>query len=391
MAPALSLGIGLAACAPTATPDGELHRRYTLGDVQSAIRAGATLPAGASFPSGIDPTKILTAGSPNDRLNVLPAFSEGAPAGYVVTDLWVNFDAVWIQPWYVLLTAWNEMTPRQNQLKDADGKRTPALFDVGPASAFYSPLWKVIYAVVPPGTAPDHYQSTRQLMDDRVPLHDGAPWVYAIRPATVDLGTGKPLQPITGQPVGTLSAVDGALIEGQLMPYFNIGANNFRFDAGGVVEEVPLFVFATRDESGAPMAWDAPAVVGSSPLFSRRAVDVSGSQPRFGAYVRYHLAYLPPTAAAFDRDAYPDTVARLAAASPAVDAVEYQGRVALNGKKIAATDQDCFADAMFPASCRWLDSQQAIEQALGTAGIERTGVTACAPLVYYGGKAVGAP
>jgi hypothetical protein len=43
----------------------------------------------------------------------------------------------------------------------------------------------------------------------------------------------------------------------------------------------------------------------------------------------------------------------------------------------------------FPISCRWLDSQGAIEDAVGIINIQRTEVVACSPVVFYGGKGIG--
>lgn len=379
-----------AACASPSSATDEPRRLYTLFDIQAALHEGRMLPAGPAFPTGIAPDSILTRGDPADTLKIAPAFSEGAPAAYVVTDLWLNFPEVWVQPWYILVTDWNEKSPRQNQLKDAQGKNTPPLIDVGPDSGFYSAFWRHIYAVVPPGTPPDKYVSSRQLFDDGIPLHFAAPWFYTVRPATVGLVPAKPLHPILQVEVGNISLGEAALIEGATVPYFNVGGTNFRFDDALVVEETPLFIFVRRDAAGVPIRLGAPDVVGSGPLYARRPADVANGQPRFGAFTRFYLAYLPATAAAFDLAAYPLASQRLQALVPPIDPRAYQGRVALNGSKVAATDVDCFADEMFPDTCRWLDSQQRIEEGLARQDIERTGVTAATPLVFYGGKAVGA-
>ena len=359
-------------------------------DIQAALHERHALPGGPAFPAGISPDSILTLGDPTDSLKIVAGFSEGAPAAYVVTDLWLNFPEVWVQPWYILVTAWNDKSPRQNQLKDAQGKNTPPIIDVGPSSAFYSPFWRHIYAVVPPGTPPDKYVSSRQLFDDGIPLHVAAPWFYTVRPATVGLEPAKPLHPILQVEVGNISVGDAALIEGKTVPYFNVGGTNFRFDDALVVEETPLFIFVRRDADGTPARLGAPDVMGSGPLYARRPADVANGQPRFGAFTRFYLAYLPATAAAFDPAAYPETSMQLEAQVPPIDPRTYQGRVALNGRKVADTDVDCFAAETFPATCRWLDSQQRIEEGLARQDIERTAVTAATPLVFYGGKAVGA-
>jgi hypothetical protein len=378
-----------AGCQQPATTTDEPRLLYSLFDIQAALAEGRSLPAGPQFPGGISPDTVLTRGEAGDVLKVTAAFSEGEPAAYVTTDLWVNYDEVWVQPWYVLITAWNEKAPRQNQIRDSAGKAAPPLIDVGPRSAFYSPYWMVYFALVPEGTTIDTYTSTRQILDDKLPLYPETPTFYSFRPSTVGVGAMKAVHPILGLPVGTLSALEGALMDGEALPYLLISSNNFRYDERWVVEEVPLFIFVRRESNGAAARINAPDVMGSSPLFSRRSAEVGNGQPRFGAFARFYLAYLPATAAPFDPALYPDTVARLAALPVPLDPKVYQGRVAMNGRKVAETDVDCFAAEAFPAGCRWLDSQQRVEEELGRPGIERTSVTAATPLVFYGGKATG--
>jgi hypothetical protein len=378
----------------------EPRRLYTLFEIEEAMIARRALPAGAAFPSGISPDNILAGEAGAYTLRITPAFSEGEPAAYVTTDLWVNFPEVWVQPWYVLITAWNEKAPRMNQLRDPtlpNMPTTPPIIDVGPKSAFYSPYWQIYFAVVPPDTAPDKYVSSRELISDNIPLYPGNPWFYTVKPTSIGLMMPRPQHPILGVDVGTLSLGAAALIEGDTVGYVNVGGNNFRFDDKLVVEEVPLFILTRRNTSGVaerlpPVRPGVPTpdVIGSSPLFSRRPAEVLMGSPRFGAFTRFYLAILPVTAAAFVPDAYPATVARLAALPTPIDPKIYEGRVALNGRKVAEADRDCFAEETFPASCRWMDSQQKIEDALGRSGIERTDVTASTPMVFYAGRAIGA-
>src|SRR5262249_35707756 len=63
------------------------------------------------------------------------AFSEHQPMGYLTTDFWANYDRIWLQPMYILVTAWNESLPAVNRLKDAGGALVRPIFSVGPQSA----------------------------------------------------------------------------------------------------------------------------------------------------------------------------------------------------------------------------------------------------------------
>ena len=72
-----------------------------------------------------------------------------------------------------------------------------------------------------------------------------------------------------------------------------------------------------------------------------------------------------------------------------LDPQAYRGRVARNALKVVERDRACFDLPEFPTSCVWLDSQARIEDAGGIASIRRTEVTACSPVVFYGGKGIG--
>jgi hypothetical protein len=95
--------------------------------------------------------------------------------------------------------------------------------------------------------------------------------------------------------------------------------------------------------------------------------------------------------AAFDPDLFP--AARDLLMSKMMNPEAYRGRVANNALPSgtgANASKGCFADMTnFPDSCTWLDSQAAIEDAVGIVNIRRTEVSACTPVVFYGGKGVG--
>ncbi len=359
---------------------------WTLPDLDQALQTGAPVASGETFAGGLPATTFL---EPNEdgtcRPRVLPAFAEAQPAAYVVSDLWSHYDAVWAQPWYSLVTAWDEKNPSQNRLKGADGKSAPAIYDVDTDSTFYSPFWKVIWVVVPPDTTTERYTSSRAILDAKLPLHDGPPWIYAMRTDRVNVGQSKMTHPALGSEVGSVSIGPNAWFEGVQKPSLNLGGNNFLMDEGLIVEEAALYWFVRRGAAN-ETAVELPGIVGTGPAFTRRPAEIVGNRPRFGGLCRLHLALLPPTAAAFDPDADPAVTQKLVDAN--LDPNAFRGRVAMNAAKGASTDVACFADASFPTSCVWLDSQAAVEDRLGESNIVRTEITLTCPFVSWAGKAV---
>jgi hypothetical protein len=374
---------------PGVSDDVDRPQLWTLFDLRGALADGTTVAAVPTRPQGIDPREVL---APSDdggaTLKIIPAFSEGQPAAYVMPEIWSRYDEVWVQPWYVLVTAWDANSPSANRVKTADGTNAPPVFDVGPRSRFYSPLWLTYYAVLPAGEDAASYTSAQKIFDEHMEVHAGVAWTYSVRPDDVGLGDGTPVHPYLQTPVASfLSAAPTSWVDDERMGYFNEGSNNFKYGAGWVVDEVPLYELARRGPDGAPEPLGAPRVMGTGPPFARAPADAPNGRPRFGAYSRIYLAVAPATAAAFDPDAAPDAAALLTAQG--INPETYRGRVAANATKIANADVACFAAPDFPAACSWLDSQARIEDSLGTVNITRTQVTACTPLVFYGGKAIG--
>src|SRR5262245_38996167 len=80
------------------------HHIWTLLEIQAALHAQRNVAMGPTFPEGLPATNILVAGNGFDTLKVVPALSEGQPAAYVTTELWINYDEVWLQPGYLQVT-----------------------------------------------------------------------------------------------------------------------------------------------------------------------------------------------------------------------------------------------------------------------------------------------
>jgi len=368
-------------CTGSETGDQDKPQLWTLFELRDALDSGGSVAVTDSFPQGINPQDILApAGDGTATLKIIPAFSEGQPAAYVMPEVWAYFAEVWVQPWYVLVTAWDANSPTQNRAKTSDGMNAPPVFDVGPGSLFYSPLWLRYFAVLPAGADPADYTSAERIFDEKLPVYPNIAWTDSVHPEGVGLGTAPVVHPFLQKPVaGFLEDEPTSWVDGESMAYFDEGSGNFTFRTTDlVVDEVPLYELARRGPDGAPASLGAPRVMGSSPPFSRRPADAPNGRPRFGAYSRIYFAVVPSAAGAFDPDASPDAVALLT--TQTIDPQAYRGRV--------ATDVACFAAADFPAGCIWLDAQSRIEDSLGAVNIVATDVSACTPLVFYGGKAI---
>ncbi|MFL5343331.1 MAG: hypothetical protein ACJ8AT_00965 [Hyalangium sp.] len=411
--PRLALVPGLlllaAACSSSGQPSAPAPHVWTLRQVRESSLFEGTIagfpasewitPRGHPLPQWSPPfhdTQLLQT-EDLDGLNVLPAFSEGQPAAFSVAEIWERVPEVWVQPWYVLVTAYEPSNPSAYRLKDS----IPVV-DVEEESLFYSPFWETLYVVVPEDTPPDRYTSATAILSAGLPMHHGGALLAPLAPkdvlpATAEGSTG-PVRPLTGEAVGTARQGD-AWLHGQQISYLTFGSSNFTWNteasSSGIVDETALYLFAGTGPDGSLTPLGLPAVVGTGPRGANRAARVSASGvPQFGALTRPHLALLPTSAGPF----IPSTMGLLkdtlrAQGSVTVvdvhldiearpDASDYALRVALN--------PDCFKDpAKFPAACRWLDSQAAVETNLAPSSLQPQDVLFTSPVLFYDGKKVG--
>jgi hypothetical protein len=343
---------------------------WPLGDILEALEKGETLAAGSPLTEGISPASIITERTDGTKsLRVQPAFAEGKPAAYVTTDVWLDIPKVWLQPAYREIDQWSaESTVIPN---------SPILIDVEEESLFYSPFWNFHLAVVGPGSNPERYRSTRQILDARpsLPLHPGGWGDYPICPVdflATPSGTHL-VDPTWGFDLAEI-APRYARYNGEQKRLLDLGAGTFDVDEAGLIEALPFFVFARRNAEGRLIAIvkgtePEPRVAGVGPLWSGRPATITqnsaGSDaPRLGMFWNLVLAALPTGADAFHVSNHMGATA--IATEAGIDIREFEGRVALNAS--------CFDDPLFPTSCFWLDSQARIEGALGSGGIVVTKV-----------------
>lgn len=387
-----------AACAPGEKPPPA--KLWTVEDIQRLAREGksfAGMPASNVIALRGQPLPLLsppfadavqTQRSDRDGLNVFPAFSEGLPAAYTTTEFWQGFESVWLQPLYFAIQGFEN-----GAVKGHPGVR--AIFSVGTRTRFYSPYWQIHYVVVPDGDTARSLRSTKAVLDSGYPVIPGPGTFCALAPPDVQLaqaeGDNVSVRPLFGDRVS--ARYFPAWLEGEEVYYVDFGRNRFTWDEAGRIDESALFDFVGRADDGSFYSLGLPRVGGTGPLHSNTPPRVTNGRPQFGALWRIHQALLPAGAGVFipsSRAALRSAVmasSRIDSIAPPV-APENEARVDPRDYTLrVASNPSCFLDTTpmtgFPASCRWLDSQAAVEAGIGPNLIQRTDVLVSCPFVTF--------
>ena len=426
---ACALACGLSPAPPEASLEtlDSLVPRARAGDpeaLENITPAGAVIPfLSAPFFPGV----IANQTGAQDGINVFPAFSEGAPAAYAVTEYWDQFPKVWLQPLYFLVRGFN---PSTGGPIFVDGQ---AIFGVGTGSRFYSSYWQIYYVVVPDSvTKTEPYTSEKAIFDAGFPLAKGALTFCAIGPKDTNLawtgelaavGANPKLVPVTTHPLLPdiklpLRGTAQGWVEGQKIWFVDFGRNRFHVDEHLVVEADVLYKFAVRDAIGRPHLIPIPSVGGAGPQHQPRPPSLVQGVPQFGAlWHEYRVVLNPsngqlpganhppapfiPAAAAGLRALVADSINSTFASTgntaygalytpPPHSSIEAQvaGNRALleYTMRLAKNPNECFIqpNPAFPAGpCVWLDSQRAIEQNIAEALIFDTQRLSSCPLIYF--------
>ncbi len=383
---------------------------WTVEDLRSAAQAGKSL-AGIPASNFITlRTQALPYLSPpysdaslaeradRDGLTVFPAFSEGHTAAYSTTEVWENFAAVWVQPLYVAINGFSNGTPQF-----AAG--TAAIFSVGTRTRFYSPYWQINYFVLPADVDASTFKSAKQVLDSGYPIIQGRGTLCVLAPPDVHLAEGSgsdaTVRPLFGDPL-PINYAQG-YVDGEVVSYIDFGKNRFTWNPqNNVIDEAALFELGLRADDGSLVRLGLPNVGGTGPLFSNTPARVTGNLPQFGSFWHLYTAFIPSGSGIFVPSSRPALKAQLLSAAagagstvtpPLVppiaaqiearaDAAQYLLRVAVN--------PGCFQDpAGFPQSCRWLDSQAAVEREIPGTLINDAALYLTCSLLAYNDKAVG--
>jgi hypothetical protein len=395
-----SLALGLGACnAPDARARPVL---LTTADFAARLAAGANpdegLAPGYGLPGGMVLKSLL---GTDGQLALRETFTEGYRSEYVTTEIWAGFPAVWVQPVYLPVMGYAaDGTPNRWPLEDEH-----PIFSVGLGSAFYSPYWEVHTFEVPAGADVASFKSVRDVLDRGVNLREGEARVMALVPDAVEPPTPTDVKDPKNQfvfpKIGGPTKRTG-LLDGHEVSFLDFNGGTFTWDKYGVIEEAPIFVWVTRDSTGALHSLDLPTVAGTGPLYSNRPPKVWGPQkdiPKYGSYWRLYTVEVPSTAQVFAAPDDDDTRAAVAvrpslvaaastydATIKAVDYTQYAGRVIANPTCVAKADNtepNFGGDDPAMPNCRYIDSQQKIEHLIAGEAIVRTDLLVTCPFVSY--------
>lgn len=245
----------MAAGGACALPPSEPRARlFTLFDLVAAAEAGTSVAQTDSLPAGFMGAKFVTPGGAedDDRLNPGQGYVDGQPATWVTTELWANFDEVWVQPLY-------RATKGGVVIEDPQS-RAPWVFGVGPQSLFYSPFWEVYGFEVPDGTDVGSILDTRAVIE----MGNRNGGFKSLGRRITSLAPGNVLGPAQGVPYDDTAAWDGAGSH----RFIDFGDGGFDFDEANVVRETPFFIFARRGDGHGFQPLGFPGVGGTRPLFS---------------------------------------------------------------------------------------------------------------------------
>jgi hypothetical protein len=396
--------VPLIAC--SSKPTDEPAESWNLIQIRDEARAGQTLdgpglpatevvaPIGQPISQRSPPwaDDALLENNEHDGLVIDACFVEGQPAAYVTTEVWYNYGPIWLQPEYLLVTAYDASSPFKNVLPG-----TSLIFGVGASSSFYSPFWQLIFAVVPPNTAPDTYKSVKDILDAKLELHNGPLKLCVATPPGIGFAVeegGTAQRPFNAGPVADLWP-NNAWQDGVKVPLLDFGNDRFQVDDYGVVQATPLFHWAKRNASGDLQPVHLPSVGGVGPLFSGQAAVAPGGKPRFGTLWSIFQVEVPSSAGVFVPDG--NDALRALVQSDGLNAPQVDPTIAARADvndyvmRVALSPQ-CFSDpTQFPQGCNWLDSQAAIEGNLDSSTIHSTEIVADCPLVSYFNKPVPYP
>jgi hypothetical protein len=401
--------LGLGAC--ESRGDARRPQLLTVADFQALLddpAAPETIVPGWGLPGGMRLDRIITVRPDGPTLVKRDTYTHGYKSAYVTTEVWAGFDEVWVQPVYVAVTGYPDDKP-PTRLIGAAGKWRP-IFSVGPDSAFYSPFWRTIYFRVPDDVDIDTITSVRAVLEHGFDFRPAEGRVMAIAPPEVlpperRLSSNEGLE-LTGGP----SRGEG-VYDGQKAPFLDFGTETFDWNDALEVDEVPLYVWVTRDASGELQQLDMPTVGGSGPPYSGIEPRVIDGRPKYGSYWRIYTVEIQPGWRVFAPPIFTDVRERLSTTKylyedppyaadlkmlTAGDATSYDdwaGRVLQNPDcvsfKLAVDPTNGIGGQVMDAAgksypvCQYVDSQAKIEALVPRSAIRRTDLVVTCPFITY--------
>ena len=394
---------GIVAPACTDGPPAPAAAVTTLFDIQAQLAANKTMiePLGLPMAGRFSYTaKALS-------VDVVPAFADGQAAAYVITEFWTGFPKVWVQPMYVMVQDLNN----DGALEPYAG--LPAVFSVGPASAFYSPYWHVFFVVVPQGMPKPDFRTSRAVLDSGYRLISGPPRLCSLAPIGTDV-TGyvrlpapvPPAHPLLGTNIVGNAVVGAGWVDGfdEQLGVISFGDDRFTYDDDGVIDEAPLYVFRHQTEGlSPPQIAGLPSVGGEALPYTANKPGAPENRPAFGSLWRLYFVDLPATAGAIvpatadaaqakRRNEINESGLQAVTLEAGALGQDIYFRPVLNAAKCAAELRAALAAAptqpLPTSACAFLDSQTKMQDLLPPDKIVRTEILATCPWVTLAGKAV---
>ncbi len=278
-------------------------------------------------------------------LPLWPAFAEGQTASVIITEIWYHHPTPWVQPVY--------------QFRTGDQPRTDlkGVFAVNVNSTFYTPYWRAELATVPADTGPTTFTSVPAILNANLEVHPSVMVICPIVPADVNVamaeGETTPRRPITGEPAPFPSQHAQAWVDGVVVDYLPLGYDRQTVNERGLPDESPMYFFV-KTAGAEQLPFSLPPVLPDAPtrhslmrrydvaLDSTHGVFVPANRPELRALLSGEGAPVPDVDPAITDDAAKPYILRV------------------------ATKPSCFLSAAtFPNGCGWLDSQAALEAAIG--------------------------
>jgi hypothetical protein len=366
-------------------------------------------------------------------LNLLAGLVEGRFAPYVTIELWTNdYGPVWYNPTYFMVRDDGTGAPLMDPVQHRPIPFTLPVWTVAPPDRFYSPFWSSYYVLVPDKDVSKITlhppKSTGEVLNLNYKMVDGPFGTWSVVPQ-VDVDPALKAtraSPTDGMPawmkviakaeysdtslakMSTLGVGPaGAFYEGHTVDTLFVGLNDFQTLPNYVVKPIPIFVWFNRDANGALEPAQLPSVMGHGTLYANETVVLPGGAPNWNTYWEVYQVVRPPSAQPFypvvanpdapeDTDVFANARASHSAPTPSAEVsaipnvARYAGRIALK--------PSCFTDAAPPAptdasapsqavtwaqTCRFLDSQAALEANLAQTSIIDSKVAALCPLMLW--------
>ena len=270
---------------------------------------------------------------------VQPGVSNGVSAPFVITDIWKDHPTTWVQP------VWEARTKSGAPLPEVKH-----VFPVNYDSSFYSPFWR-LELVQTDALPAAPFTSAREVLA-LGPMVDGPPVSCPILPEGFFFGRheASALDPITLTPiayVGEATLDAHAWVEGVLTHYIDFGPDRYTVTGNPQLPASARAYFFVRGDTLLPVAAVLPGAPKTRSFLTR--VDAwLPDGPTVGVYV--------PAG----REALRAKLEALGLRAPVPDAASAD--VPQHALKVTL-DTTCFETPAGIATCKWLDSEAALQSA----------------------------